>query len=160
MKKIFLLLALTIVAQMSGQAITADEVALFQEVYGKSKAELVKQYMNLPDAQDDKFQVVYNSYEAERKVLGQKKIEIINDYAKNYDILSDSKADELVKANFKNNLDVEKLIAKTYDKVKKAIGVINAAKFAQLEEYLQITIRSEIQDSIPFIDELDKTKKN
>lgn len=160
MKKIFLLFVITITAQMSAQAITSDELALFQDIYGKSKKELVKQYMNLSDTQDDKFQVVYESYEAERKVLGQKKIQIINDYAKNYDILSDSKADELIKANFKNNLDVEKLISSTYEKVKRAVGVINAAKFAQLEEYLQITIRAEIQDSIPFIDEIDKTKKN
>lgn len=160
MKKILLLLVISIAAQVSAQSVTSDEVALIQEIYGKSKQQVVNQYLNLPDDQANKFQVIYDSYEAERKVLGQKKIEIINDYAKNYDILSDSKADELIKANFKNNLDAEKLIAKTYDKAKKAIGVINAAKFVQLEEYLQTTIRGEIQDSIPFIDELDKTKKN
>ena len=35
---------------------------------------------------------------------------------------------------------------------------VNAAKFIQLEVYLQTIIRSEILESIPFIGELDKSK--
>jgi hypothetical protein len=50
------------------------------------------------------------------------------------------------------------LLSKTFSKAKKVIGGKNAAKFVQLEQYLQTIIRSHIQDNIPFIDELDKTK--
>lgn len=156
MKKILLLVILAVTA--GGFAQSKEDVAIIQAVYGKSKAELVKQYLNLNEVQTAAFQPIYDKYETERKTLGQKKIQIINDYAVNYATLDDAKAAELTEANLKNNLDLEKLLSSTFSKVKKALGGINAAKFVQLEQYLQIIVRVEIQDSIPFIDELEKTK--
>lgn len=135
-----------------------EDVEVLQSIYGKSKSDLVKQYMNLSDTQAVAFTKVYDNYETERKVLGQTKFQLINDYAVNYATLTDAKADELAKGTLKNHLAYEKLYSKTYGQVKKAVGAINAAKFIQLEVYLQTIIRAEILESIPFIGELDKTK--
>lgn len=157
MKKIFLVLVFAFTTGAFAQS--KEDVEIIQALYGKSKSDLVKQYLSLNDAQTAAFQPVYDKYETERKALGQKKIQIINDYATNYATLDDVKAAELTEANLKNNLDLEKLLSSTFGKVKKAIGGLNAAKFVQLEQYLQVTIRGEIQDSIPFIDELDKSKQ-
>ncbi|WKL49362.1 hypothetical protein Q1W71_06110 [Flavobacterium pectinovorum] len=157
MKKLFLLSALLISTILSAQS--TDDVILVQSLYGKSKGDIIKDYLNLAEPQATAFQAVYDNYEAERKALGQKKIQIINDYAINYDKITDEKADELAKNNLKNNVDFEKLLSKAYGKAKKAIGPINAAKFIQLEQYFQTTIRSAVQDEIPFIGELEKTKK-
>ncbi|MFB3390057.1 hypothetical protein [Flavobacterium sp. LAR06] len=156
MKKILLLLVFTTTAATYAQ--TQDDVAIIQDIYGKSKADLVKQYLDLNEMQTAAFQPIYDKYEAERKGLGQKKIQIINDYATNYGTLNDAKAAELTEANLKNNLELGKLLSSTFGKAKKAIGGINAAKFVQLEQYLQVVIKSEIQESIPFIDELEKNK--
>ena len=157
MKKLFLFLA--IIASTSIFAQSTDDVILVQSLYGKSKGDIIKDYLNLAEPQATAFQAVYDDYEAERKALGQKKIQIINDYAINYDKITDEKADELAKNNLKNNVDFEKLLSKAYGKAKKAVGPINAAKFIQLEQYFQTTIRSAVQDEIPFIGELEKTKK-
>ena len=35
---------------------------------------------------------------------------------------------------------------------------MGAAKFMKLEMYLQATVRSEIQDAIPFVGELERSK--
>jgi methanogenic corrinoid protein MtbC1 len=160
MKKLLILLVLTLSVSLNAQSSSKDELAIIQSSYGKSKTDLVNVYMALSPAQTKAFQPVYDSYEAERKVLGQKKIQIIDEYAAKYATLTDADADQLTKANLKNNLEVEKLYDKTYEKAKKVIGATNAAKFIQLEIYLQTTIRGEIQDSIPFIDEIDKTNLN
>jgi F0F1-type ATP synthase membrane subunit b/b' len=157
MKKLFLFLA--IIASTSIFAQSTDDVILVQSLYGKSKGDIIKDYLNLAEPQATAFQAVYDNYEAERKALGQKKMQIINDYAINYDKITDEKADELAKNNLKNNVDFEKLLSKAYGKAKKAVGPINAAKFIQLEQYFQTTIRSAVQDEIPFIGELEKTKK-
>lgn len=157
MKKLFLFLA--IIASTSIFAQSTDDVILVQSLYGKSKGDIIKDYLNLAEPQATAFQAVYDDYEAERKALGQKKMQIINDYAINYDKITDEKADELAKNNLKNNVDFEKLLSKAYGKAKKAVGPINAAKFIQLEQYFQTTIRSAVQDEIPFIGELEKTKK-
>jgi len=162
MKKIFLLLVFVVTAGGYAQSSSSlsDDVAMIQDIYGKSKSDLVKQYMNLLEPQASAFQKVYDEYEIERKVLGQKKMQIIKDYADNYANLDDAKAAELTEANLKNTADFDKLLSKTFGKVKKAAGGRNAAKFVQLEQYLQVTIKAEIQNSIPFIDEIDRSKIN
>jgi hypothetical protein len=159
MKKLSVILVLAIASFSSyAQSSYKEDVELVQSIYGKSKSDLVRQYMNLSDTQAAAFTKVYDNYEVERKSLGQTKLQLINNYAESYATLTDEKADELAKGTLKNNQDYEKLYSKTYGQMKKAIGAINAAKFIQLEVYLQTVIRNEIQESIPFIGELDKTK--
>lgn len=158
MRKIVLLFVILISVPALAQSSLKDEVAIVQSIYGKSKTDLVKQYMNLNETQTAAFQKIYDEYEVSRKEIGQRKVQLLNDYAENYATLDDAKAAELTEANLKTNVDAEKLLSKTYSKVKKAIGGRNAAKFVQLEQYLQVAIRSGIQDSIPFIDEIDKSK--
>jgi hypothetical protein len=159
MKKLSLIFIMALAAFSSyAQSSFKEDVDVLQSLYGKSKSDLVKQYMNLSDAQSAAFTKVYDDYEVQRKALGQTKFQLINDYAANYETLTDAKADELAKATLKNHIEYEKLYNKTYGKAKKAIGSINAAKFIQLEVYLQTIIRSEILEAIPFIGELDKSK--
>jgi methanogenic corrinoid protein MtbC1 len=159
MKKLSVIIVMAVASFSSyAQSSYKEDVQLVQSIYGKSKSDLVRQYMNLSDAQSAAFTKVYENYETERKTLGEKKLQLINDYAQNYATLTEEKADELAKGTLKNNQDYEKLYSKTYGQIKKAIGAINAAKFIQLEVYLQTVIRNEIQETIPFIGELDKTK--
>lgn len=161
MKKLSIVLIIAIASFSSyGQSSYKDDVDLVQSFYGKTKSDLVREYMNLSETQAAAFTKVYEKYEAERKTLGQEKLKLINDYAVNYATLTEEKADELAKGTLKNNQGYEKLYSKTYEQVKKAIGAINAAKFVQLEVYLQTIIRSQVQESIPFIGELEKTKVN
>ena len=159
MRKIIIVLAILFAVNFGySQSSFKEDVDVVQSIYGKSKSDLMKEYMNLSDSQAALFAKVYDKYEEERKALGQVKFQLINNYAANYATLTDQKADELAKGILKNNLDYEKLYTKTYSQAKKAIGAINAAKFMQIEVYLQTIIRGEILDSIPFIGELEKTK--
>ncbi|WP_264553995.1 hypothetical protein [Flavobacterium sp. N2038] len=159
MKKLSLILIMAFASfSVNAQSAFKEDVDVLQSVYGKSKSELVTQYMNLSDAQATAFTKVYDNYETERKALGRTKFQLLNDYAANYATLTDAKADELAKATLKNHIAYEKLYEKTYNQAKKAIGSINAAKFIQLEVYLQTIIKGEILEAIPFIGELDKTK--
>ena len=157
MKKLLFILSLAFGLNATAQN---SEINMIQDLYGKSKGDVVHEYLGLTEAQEAAFQPIYDKYEAERKALSQQKIRILEDYANNYATLSEAKATELTAANLKYNQDSDKLLSKTHSKLAKAIGGINAAKFVQLELYLQVTIRAEIQDAIPFIGELDKTKKH
>lgn len=159
MKKILIALALVLSTGAFAQTTEKEDLAIIQGLYGKEKTEIMKGFMNLSPEQTTAFQPVYDAYETERKELSRKKIALVDDYAANVTALTDAKAEELTKAVLKNNLDFEKLYSKTFGKAKKAIGAINAAKFIQFEVYLQTSIREVIQDNLPFIDELDNTKK-
>ena len=161
MRKLLVAIALLVssfsFAQSAG---LKEDVDVVQSLYGKSKQELVAGYMKLSEPQASAFAKVYDAYEEERKALGRKRVGLIYDYAKNYETLSDEKAEELAKATLKNNIAYENLYLKYFGKAKSVIGGVNAAKFIQLETALQTAIRSEVQDQIPFIGEIDRSKKH
>ena len=135
-----------------------EDVDLIQAAYGKSKKELIKEHMKLSEAQAGAFWTLYDQYEAERKTLGREKIKLIEDYANHYTTLTDMKADELAKAAIENNIKMEQLAKKYYDKFSKAVGGINAARFMQIEAYLQTTVRNIIQEEVPLVGEMEKEK--
>jgi hypothetical protein len=158
MKKVFLLFVLVVSSTAFAQSTMKDDIDIVQSVYGKSKAELVSQYMALTGVQATEFTKVYDAYEVERKKLGQEKIQLINQYATDYATLTDANADVIAKGALKNNLAYDKLYATYYEKAKKAVGALNATKFIQLEIYLQTEIRSSIQNAIPFVGEIEMSK--
>lgn len=158
MKKLFLLLTVAFSATAFAQSTLKDDIDVVQSVYGKSKSELVSQYMALSGNQATDFTKIYDAYELERKKLGEDKIHLINQYATDYAALTDAKADAIAKEVLKNNLAYDKLYSAYYEKVKKAIGATNATKFIQLEIYLQTEIRSSLQNAIPFVGELEMSK--
>lgn len=157
MKKLLVVLVLSYSATLFSQSAAKDDVAIVQSLYGKSKTEMVDLFMALTESQKAAFQPIYDDYESARKALGREKFDLIYQYAENYGTFTDEKADQIASQVLKNNLDLEKLYSKTYKKAKKVIGAKNAAKFLQLEIYFQTMVRSEVQDAIPFIDELEKS---
>ena len=50
----------------------------------------------------------------------------------------------------------ETLLSKYYETAKKSVGALNASKFIQMEVYMQTAVRSELQEALPFIGELQK----
>ena len=139
--------------------VTKDEVQFVQSIWGMEKRQIVTDFMKLDEATAAKFFPIYDKYSEEMKKLGAERIAIISEYASNYTTMTDVKADELIMRLLKNNEAIDKLMIKYYHMVKKEIGGMRAAQFLQLELYLQTAIRSEIQNNIPFIGELDKLEK-
>jgi methanogenic corrinoid protein MtbC1 len=156
MKKLSLVLFLITTVTTFAQSTSKEDLDIIQGIYGKSKKELATTYMNLSEPQSSAFFKVYDAYEVERKALGAKKVEIIQNYANDYYNLTDEKADALTKATLKNNADFEKLLSKYYETAKKSVGALNASKFIQMEVYMQTAVRSELQEALPFIGELQK----
>lgn len=159
MKKVFLILLVTVTTGVFAQSTSKEDLDVIQGIYGKSKKELAAAYMAIPEAQASAFWKVYDEFEVERKALGKIKVDIINQYASNYDSLTDESADKIAKESLKNSMAYEKLMVKYYDKYKKAVGALTAAKIIQFEDYMYITVLSEIKNSIPFIGEMDAIKK-
>ena len=151
-------MATTGFAQKKGQTLDQDIQAIEQE-YAQTKKEMLSDFMQLSGDKATTFWAVYDEYEAERTGLARKKFDLIIDYAANYQALSAEKADELVNATFDTNMDYEKMNQKYYNKMKKEIGALDAARFTQFETYLQSLVQGQIQDELPFIGEIEKSKK-
>jgi hypothetical protein len=135
-----------------------EDIAMIQSMFGKAKKDLVTQYMTIPADKAPAFWKTYDEYEAERTELGRERIKLIEDYANAYTALDDKTSDALMNRKMKWLNSYGKLQKKYYGRVSKVIGGAQAAKFFQLEDYIENNIRLSIQESIPFIDELDKSK--
>jgi vacuolar-type H+-ATPase subunit I/STV1 len=155
MKKLLLSLILGLfITPIFAQEIQ-DDIKIIQTLYGKEKRDLVGQYLSLTPEELAKFAPLYDAYEMERKEIGKQRIQVISEYVNSYGTADDKKIDELTMKVIKINQESDKLTAKYYAKVKKAVGSKNAAKFFQIESYLAMSIKMSIWDNIPFIDELD-----
>jgi hypothetical protein len=158
MKKVFLILLVAVTTGVFSQTTEREDLEVIQSIYGKSKKELAIAYMAIPEAQSVAFWKIYDAFETERKELGKTRIANIDAYASNYASLTDENVDKIAKASLKNHMDYQKLLSKYYGKYKKAVGALTAAKMIQFENYMITTIQSEIQNSIPFIGEIDATR--
>lgn len=160
MKKIFLsILVLVTVNAVSAQSMS-DEVAYIRSIFGKEKKELIKQFMNLNDAESAKFWPVYDQYTEAQKKLADERIAAIADYAKQYNGLTDDQAKNLVGRILKNDKAVTKLQGQYFKKLSKTLSPLKAAQFMQADQYIQTTIKSAMQDLIPFIGEFEQNNKH
>jgi len=160
MKKLLSAVLVFVFFSASAQ-LTQDDVNLIQSMYGKDKRDIMQAYLQFKDtASANSFWKMYDSYEAERKKLGQDYIKILQDYANNYEKLTNAKADELVTKSYNNNLAFENLYLKYYKKMKPVVGSILAGQFIQTEAYFRISVKAAILDEIPFIGQIDRTKKH
>ena len=98
-----------------------------------------------------KFWPIYSEYDAELSKLNDQRLENIKEYARAYDQMTDDKADELIQKSLAYQKQRAELLAKTYDRVKQALGAITAARFAQVEHQLLLLIDLRIASSLPVV---------
>jgi hypothetical protein len=161
MKKVLFLTAALMLSALFLKAQTTDpELDYIKKAYSKDKKTIVDEYMDLDVQEGAKFWTVYGAYETSREKLARERVKLIEEYVNNADKLTPALADKLATAVLTNNVNLDKLNLMTYGKIKTAIGAVKAAKFMQLETYLQTTWRAVMQDIIPLIGELEKTQKD
>ena len=159
MKKVIILAALFLISCGIIAQSHKEDVDIIQSVFGKEKKELVNTYMTIPQKKSDQFWKLYDQYEDARKKLGRQRIALIEDYATHYDKLTDAKANELATKKLAWNASYAKFQQTYFTKFSALIGGVQAAKFIQLEDYIENSIRVAISDEIPFIGQLEQTKQ-
>jgi len=136
----------------------SEDVDIVQAAWGKEKKALVSEYMHVSVKDSVAFWKLYDEYEGKRKAIGKERVAIINQYAENYDNLTDAKATELATKTLVNDASYNTLYQTYLKNFGTVVGGKDAAKLLQLEIYLQTLVRAKMMTEVPFIDELDKTK--
>jgi len=154
MKKL-LIISCTLLISIGVNAQSTDDVNLIQSIWGKEKRVIVQDYMILTPEEVMPFWEDYDAYELSRKDLGKDRIAILQEYADNFETLTDDKAADLINRGIANNIAIQKLAQKTFKKMSKSISSLKAARFIQLENYFLVSIQMYILESIPFVGELD-----
>ena len=126
-------------------------IELLRKDVRQEKAEIMGAVMVLSADDAAKFWPIYSEYDAEMTKLNDQRVENIKEYARAYDQMTDEKADDLIQKALAYQKQRAELLAKTYDRVKQAVGAISAARFVQVEHQLLLIIDLRIASSLPVV---------
>ena len=110
---------------------------------------LITQIMEFDDTEAATFWPIFREYDAELTKLGDGRVNLIEDYIKNYDNITDEKADQLMTQAFALEGQRAELKKKYFDKMKKALSPITAARFFQIENQIQHLVDLQISADLP-----------
>ena len=164
MKKLSFLMASLLILMpamnLFAQNNSDEEMQLVRDQWGVDKKQLIMDYMKFSDAESKKFWPVYDAYTKQFRKLMDTRINLIKDYANNYEKLSNAKAAEITNKIIDNDMSVSNLQKAYYAKFSTAITPKRASQYMQVEYYLLTNLKAMVQDQIPFIGEMDKAKKS
>jgi hypothetical protein len=126
-------------------------VALLRSDIQAKKTGIVQQNLALSDDQGKKFWPLQRSYENDLSKLGDQRVGVIRDYAKNWENLSDETARDLGKRLLDYQKKRVELRGKYFDRMSKEISPTIAAKFFQVETQMEDMIDLGISSSVPLI---------
>jgi hypothetical protein len=128
-----------------------EYVELLRSNVRQQKAEIMGAMMLLDVDQSAKFWPIYSAYDKELTDLNNKRLANIQEYARNYDQMTDAKADELIQSAFDYRKQRTELLAKYYGRVKDSMGAVEAARFLQIEDQLLEIIDLQIESALPIV---------
>jgi hypothetical protein len=115
------------------------------------KVAIITQVMGFTDAEDAAFWPIYREYEGEMAKLGDERVELIAEYAKNYETMTDEVADSLAKKALDLEARRQAVKAKCYESVRKALPPKTALRFLQVEHQLLLLIDLQIASALPIV---------
>lgn len=128
-----------------------EYIDLLRKDVRSQKAEIMGAVMVLSAEDAAKFWPIYSEYDSRLAKLNNQRVENIKEYARAYDQMTDEKADELIQKSLAYQKQRVELLAKTYERVKEALGAVTAARFAQVEHQLLLIIDLQIASSLPVV---------
>jgi hypothetical protein len=139
--------------------VLAGTVAYAQEAYIEllrsdvktKKVAIITKVMQFTDEEANAFWPMYREYEFELAKIGDEKLELIKDYAQNYETMTDEKAEELIRGVFKLEGKRTKLKKKYFRKFDRVLPAKTVAKFFQLENQILLLIDLQIASNLPLI---------
>ncbi len=110
---------------------------------------IITEIMQFSDADAATFWPLFRDYDYELSKLGDVKLQLITDYIKNYDDITDQKADELATGAFALEAQRAQLKKKYFDIMKKSLSARTAARFFQVENQIQQIVDLQISSNLP-----------
>ena len=152
MKKHILIIAALFLASFAYTQSNKEEVDLMQAAFGMDKKTVVADFVKPSPAQKDAFWKLYDEYETQRKELGKQRIELLKQYANQYQTMTSEQADAWTKKVIDLQKKTDNLIVTYYGKVKAVTDGIVATQFYQIEGYILTAIRMQVLENVPFLE--------
>jgi hypothetical protein len=115
------------------------------------KKAYIEQYMQLTQAEAKEFWPYYNSYQFDLQKINDRLIKLIDDYAQNYNDLSDQDAVKMVNEYLIIERDQVKQKELYFRTLNKTLPAKKVARYLQLENKINAMVRFELAAKIPLV---------
>jgi len=150
-RKLFALVLLVVMPAFAFADDMDKYLELMRSDLRNAKTQIQTEALKLSDADGQKFWPIQREYETELAKLGDQRVQLIKDYATNYDTLTPDMAKKLVDRAFKLESARLALLKKYTDKVSKGVSPMVAARFAQVEAIINSIIDLKIRADTPLV---------
>jgi hypothetical protein len=129
----------------------ADTMQIVREKLQADKKLLVATNMDLTEKEAQGFWPVYESYQKDLGLLNGRLMVLIQDFAKNYEALTDEMAKQLLGEFLAIEGDRVKLKQSYLPRLRRALPEKKVARYFQIENKVDAIIRYELAAKIPFV---------
>ncbi len=150
-KLLFIIVALLLFNTVTYGGNVNAYIELLRSDVKTQKVAIIAEVMQFTKSESSAFWPIHREYEHELSGIIDDRIELIKDYAQNYDSLTDEKAKKLAKTVFALEKRRTKLKKKYFRKFERALSATIAAKFIQVENQINLLIDLQMYSELPFI---------
>ncbi len=147
--KLILVAAILVVA--AGASAQDNALELIRQDLKTEKVSIMTASLPLTEKEAEAFWPIYREYDLELSKLGDRRFAVIKKVAAEYRSMDDKTAEQLVKESFSIVEDRTSLLKKYHKKVSKAVGVVTAARFLQIENQMLTLLDAQVIDQVPLI---------
>ena len=144
-----IMLALLLLPLHTMAADEDDTRELAREAIHANKKLVVAANMNLNANEKEGFWAVYEDYQKDLGEILERTVALIEDYALNFETLSDKKAKELLNSHLKIEADTVKLKKRYLSMFQKVLPAQKVVRYYQIENKIEAIIDYDLVDKIP-----------
>jgi hypothetical protein len=142
------LAAFAVAAPALAQSQNDENQVVISQIQTDKRA-VVLRGLQLTDAQSSAFIPIYDEYQAERKKLADRSVDLLNKFVSNYDSMTDDAARGILKDWFGIEDERISLLKKYAKRFEKALPATKVLRFVQIENKLDTLIELEAVRAIP-----------
>jgi hypothetical protein len=113
------------------------------------RKEIITELMQFDDEDAAKFWPLFQEYDGALTKIGDGRLALIVEYARNYQNLTNDQADTLMSKAFELEAQRAELKKKYFDKMKAAVSATQAMRFFLIENQIQHIIDLQISSGLP-----------
>lgn len=151
MKKVLVFLCLALVPTLASASEMDKYIEMLRNDVRTAKVRIITEALEMNSTQSDKFWPIQREYETALAKLQDERIAMIKQYAADYESMNDAKATALMNHALKLQDQRSALLKKYAGKVSKGVSPVIAARYVQVEAFVQSLVDVQVRSEIPLI---------
>jgi hypothetical protein len=138
-------------AANDSKPLTDSDIQILRSDVQADKNAIIAHTMQFTDTESAAFWPIYREYANDQQKIGDQRLQLIKDYAQNYDTMDDNKAKDMVQRMINIEDQTLNLREDYWPKFMKALGARRAARFYQVDNRLSLMVNLQIASNVPLV---------